>query len=98
MNLNIGNIGVWGFRHYEYLKQKRLATADTMRMNGTLETYLKEINRQAEGMLFQLVKQMAKDEGVTESLKATNQLGWVQRMNNIRNRAEEVVLNEIIYR
>ena len=69
-----------------------------MRMNGTLETYLKEINRQAEGMLFQLVKQMAKDEGVTESLKATNQLGWVQRMNNIRNRAEEVVLNEIIFR
>ena len=98
MNLNIGNIGVWGFRYYEFLKQNRPSTVGVLRLNGTLEDYLKEINRQAEEMLFQHVKHMAKDEGVTESLKATDQLGWVQRMNSIRNRAEEVVLSKIIYR
>ena len=98
MNLNIGNIGVWGSRHYEYLKKKRMPTVVDMLMSDTLEGYLKEINREAKEMLDSLVRQYAKDEGVTEELKATDQLGWVQRMNNIRNRAEEVVLNEIIYR
>ena len=98
MNLNIGNIGIWGFRHYEFLKQNRPSTVSVMRMNGTLEGYLKEINQEATEMLETLVRQYAKAEGVTESLKRTDQLGWVQHMNNIRNRAEEVVLNEIIYR
>ena len=98
MNLNIGNIGVWGFRHYEYLKQNRLSTVSVMRMNGTLEEYLKEVNQEVTAILETLVRQYAKAEGVTEALKRTDQLGWVQRMNNIRNRAEEVILNEIIYR
>ena len=98
MNLNIGNIGVWGFRHYEYLKQNRSSTVSVMRLNGTLEKYLKEVNQEATEMLEALVRQYAKAEDVTESLKRTDQLGWVQRMDNIRNRAEEVVLNEIIYR
>ena len=98
MNLNIGNIGVWGFRHYEFLKQNRPSTISVMRMNGTLEGYLKQINQEATGMLETLVRQYAKTEGVTEALKRTDQLGWVQKMNNIRNCAEEVVLNEIIYR
>ena len=97
MNLNIGNIGVWGFRHYEYLKQEQPITIYVMRMNRTLESYLKQVNQDAEDMLFQLVKEMAKDEGVTEALKASDQLEWVRRMNNIRNRAQEVVLNDIIY-
>ena len=69
-----------------------------MRMNGTLEGYLKEVNQEATDMLETLVRQYAKAEGVTEALKRTDQLEWVRRMNNIRNRAEEVVLNEIIYR
>jgi hypothetical protein len=60
--------------------------------------YLKEVNQEATAMLESLIRQYAKAEGVTEALKRTNQLGWVQRMNSIRNRAEEVVLNEIIYR
>ena len=98
MNLNIGNIGVWGFRHYEFLKQNRPSTFGVMRMNGTLENHLKEVNQEATEMLEALVRQYAKSEGVTEALKRGDQLGWVQKMNYIRNRAEEIVLNEIIYR
>ena len=98
MNLNIGNIGVWGFRHYEFLKQNRPSTVGVMRLNGTLEEYLKQVNQEATEMLETLIRQYAKAEGVTEELKRTDQLGWVQKMNSIRNRTEEVVLNEIIYR
>ena len=98
MNLNIGNIGVWGFRHYEYLKQNRPSTVGVMRMNGTLENCLKEVNQEATGMLGMLIRQYAKAEGATEALKRMDQLEWMRRMNNIRNRAEEAVLNEIIYR
>ena len=98
MNLNIGNIGVWGFRHYEFLKQNRPLTVSVMRLNGTLEEYLKEVNQEATTMLETLIRQFAKAEGVTEELKRTDQLGWVQKMNSIRNHAEEVVLNKIIYR
>ena len=98
INLNIGNIGVWGFRHYEFLKQNRPSTVGIMRMNGSLEGYLNEVNQEATEMLETLILQYANAEGVTESLKRTDQLGWVQKMNSIRNRAEEVVLNEIIYR
>jgi hypothetical protein len=98
MNLNIGNIGVWGFRHYEFLKQNRPSTVGMMRMNGTLEGYLKEVNQEATEMLETFVRQYAKAEGVTEAIKQSDQLSWVQRMNSIRNRAEEVILNEIIYR
>ena len=94
MNLNIG---VWGFRHYEFLKQNRPSTVGVMRLNGTLEGYLKQVNQEATEMLEALVRQYAKSEGVTEALKRGDQLGWVQKMNYIRNRAEEVVLNEIIY-
>lgn len=89
-------VGLWGYRHYEYLKQNQPTTINVMRMNGTLESYLKQINDDAEDMLFQTVKQMAMAEGVNEALKASDQLEWVRRMNNIRNRAEEIVLNELI--
>ena len=98
MNLNIGNIGVWGFRHYEFLKQNRLSTVSVMRMKRTLEGYLKGYNQETTTMLETFVRKYATVEGVTESLKRTDQLEWVQRMNNIRNRAEEVILNEIIHR
>ncbi len=98
MNLNIGNIGVYGFRHYEHLEQNKPITISVMRLNGTLESYLKEVNQEATEMLETLIRQYAKSEGATEELKRTDQLGWVQKMNNIRNRAEEIVLNEIIYK
>ena len=68
-----------------------------MRMNGTLKSYLREVDDQADEMLFQLVQQMAKNEGVTEELKRRDQMAWVAAMNNIRNRAEETVLNDLIY-
>ena len=97
MNLNIGNIGIWGKRHYDYLKKNRPSTVSVMRMNGTLEEYLKNVNEHATEMLGALIRQYEKDEGITEALKASNQLEWVQRLNNIRNRAEEVILSEIIY-
>ena len=67
-----------------------------MLFEGKLPDYLADVNEQAEEMLFQLVKQLAKDEGVDEALKRRNQFGWVQRMNSIRNRAEEIVIKELI--
>ena len=85
-------------RHYEFLKQNRPSTVGVMRMNGTLEDYLKEVNQEAAEMLETFVRQYAKAEGVAESLKRTDQLEWVRRMNNIRNRDEEFVLSAIIYR
>ncbi|MBQ7698753.1 MAG: TnpV protein [Clostridia bacterium] len=90
-------IGIWGQRHLQYLRRYKKATYMALQIEDKLPDYLADINEQAEEMLFQLVKQMAKDEGVDEVLKRHDQLGWVQRMNSIRNRAEEVVLNEIIY-
>ena len=93
----IGQVGIWGQRHYLYLKENKPTVVNVMRMNGKLKSYLREVDEQAEEMLFQLVNQMAKDEGVDEAMKRCNQMLWVQRMNSIRSRAEEVVLNEIIY-
>ncbi len=98
MNLNIGNIGIWGKRHYDYLKRNRPSTVSVMRMNGTLERYLKQVNEHTKETLDALIRQYAKDEGITETLKAHNQLEWVRRMNNIRSRSEETILSEIIYK
>ena len=97
MNLNIGNIGVWGYRYYEYLKRNKPMRVNVMRMNGTLEDYLKQVNRDALEMQEMLIKQYAKAEGVTEALKASSQMEWVCRMENIRDRVNEVVLNDLIY-
>ena len=93
----IGQVGIWGQRHYQYLKENNPTTVNVMRMNGSLKSYLREVDEQAEEMLFQLVKQMAKDEGVDEAMKRRDQIYWVGRMNNIRNRAEEIVLREVIF-
>lgn len=68
-----------------------------MRMNGTLNSYLRKVDEQAEEMTFQLVKQLAKQEGVTEELKRRNQMAWVGAMNNIRDRVNEIVLNKVIF-
>jgi len=90
-------IGVWGQRHRRYLKDHRRATYAALFTNGKLNSYLADIDRQAEAIFLRLVKQMAEAEGVTEQLKADNQMEWVGRMNNIRNRAAEIVNAEIVY-
>lgn len=90
-------IGLWGQRHARYLKQKHKVLYMNLLTSGKLSSYLADIDKQAEDMFFRLVKQMAKREGVTEQLKADNQMKWVARMNNIRSRATEIVNNEIIY-
>ncbi len=90
-------IGIWGQRHLRYIRQHRKTLYTELLTHGKLNGYLADLNEQAEDMFFQLVKQMADREGVTEKLKADNQMEWVARMNNIRNRATEVVNHDIIY-
>ncbi len=90
-------IGVWGRRHRRYLKDHRRATYAALLTGRNLNSYLADIDRQAEEMFSRLVKEMAEAEGVTEQLKADNQMEWVCRMNNIRNRAMEIVNGELIY-
>ena len=90
------SIGIWGQQHLRYLRRCKKATYTALLIEGKLPDYLADVNEQAEEMLFQLVKQMAKDEGVDEVLKRRDQLGWVQLMNSIRHRAEEIVLNNLI--
>ena len=90
-------IGVWGQRHWRYLKEHRRATYATLLTSGKLNGYLADIDRQAEELFSRLVKQMAEAEGITEHLKADNQMEWAGRMNNIRNRAMEIVNTELIY-
>ena len=90
-------IGVWGQRHLRYLKQNRKVLYTNLLTAGKLNEHLAEIDKQAEDMFFRLVKQMAEREGVTEKLKADNQMEWVGRMNNIRSRATEIVNAELIF-
>ena len=90
-------IGVWGQRHRRYLKEHRRATYAILLTSEKLNSYLSDIDRQAEELFSRLVKHMAEAEGVTEQLKADNQMEWVCRMNNIRSRAMEMVNNDLIY-
>ena len=90
-------IGVWGQRHLRYIKQNRKVLYLNLLTSGKLNGYLAVLDRQAEEMFSRLVKQMAEREGVTEKLKADNQMEWVARMNNIRSRAIEIVNREWIY-
>ena len=90
-------IGVWGQRHLRYLQQHRKALYTELHITGKLNGYLADLNDEAETVFFELVKQMAAREGITEQLKAQDQMLWVQRMNNIRDRAIEVVNNDLIY-
>ena len=92
-----GEIGIWGQRRKQYLKAHRKGTYNAMLLQGTLTQHLIDTNTEALDLMESLVKQMAKAEGVTEELKRRNQLGWVGHMNSIRNRAEEIVRNELIY-
>lgn len=90
-------IGIWGKRHLKYIEHYRPILYTNLLTRCKLTAYLADIDEQAEGMFFRLVKQLAKQEGVTEQLKADNQIMWVQKMNNIRNRVTEIVNNELIY-
>ena len=90
-------IGVWGQRHLRYLKQHRKGLYSELLISGKLNDYLADINEQAEEMFPRLVKQLAEKEGVTEALKAENQMLWVQKMNSICNTAMEIVANDLIY-
>ncbi len=92
-----GEIGIWGWRGKQYLKEHRKGTYNAMLLQGTLTQHLIDTNTEALGLMDSLVKQMAKTEGVTEALKRQDQMEWVRRMNSIRNRAEEIVQNELIY-
>ena len=90
-------IGVWGKRHKRYLREHKRATYTTLLTSGKLNSYLADIDEQAEELFSRLVKHMAEREGVTEQLKAANGLEWTRRMNNIRACAMELVNEEIIY-
>ena len=91
------HIGVWGQRHLRYLKQHRKVLYSELLISGTLNDYLADLNEQAEALFSRLVKQLSEKEGVTEALKAENQMLWVHRMNNIRSAAMEIVANDLIY-
>ena len=89
-------IGIWGQRHARHLKQYHKILYYNLLTSRKLDSYLADIDKQAEEMYFRLVKQMAEREGVTEQLKAENQMEWVRRMNNIRNIAAEIINHELI--
>ena len=91
------SIGVWGQRRRQYLREHRKALYNALLLSGKLDSHLAEINQQAEDMFSQFVKQMTAQEGITEQLKAGEQMEWIGRMNNIRNRAMEIVNAELIF-
>lgn len=90
-------IGIWGQRHLRYIKTERKVLYTELLTSGKLYSYLADINEQATEQMLLLTKQMVEREGVTEQLKAQDQMLWVQRMNNIRDRATEIVNNDLIY-
>ena len=90
-------IGLWGQRRLQYFRTNKRVLYATMLMSGALKDHLEEVDKSAEEMFDQLLTQMKAQEGVTEALKVSNQMAWVQRMNNIRNRASEIVHKELIY-
>lgn len=91
------NIGVWAMRHKRYLKQNHKVRYYNLLTSGKLNSYLADIEQQAQDLFLRLVKELAKRENVNEKLKAENQMLWVQKMNNIRNRATEIVNAELVY-
>ena len=90
-------IGIWGQRHLRYLKNHRKVFYADLLTSGKLNCYLADIDQQAEQLFLRLVKQIADAEGITETLKASDQMEWVRQMNNIRSCAAEVVNSELIY-
>ena len=92
-----GNVGKYGNMRREYLAQHRKANYSLMCLNGTLKQHLIDVNEQAHEMLEQLIDEMKRAEGITEQLKAENQLEWVQRVNSIKHRAEEILQSHLIF-
>ena len=92
------NIGVWGMRHKRFLRENHRVLYANLMTSGKLVTYLDDIEQQATAMFLRLVKELAEKENVNEELKATDQMLWVRKMNNIRNRATEIVNADIIYK
>ena len=90
-------IGIWGQRHLRYLREHHRVRYANLLTNGKMNAYLADIDRQAEELFLRLVKQVADAEGITETLKANDQIEWVGRMNNVRSRAFEIVEVDIIY-
>lgn len=90
-------IGIWGQRRLRYLKQYHKVIYYNLLTSGKLHSHLADIEEQAQQLFLRLVKELAEKEGVTEQLKSADPMAWVQRMNNIRNRAAERVNNEVIY-
>lgn len=90
-----GNIGVWALRHKRYMKQHHKVLYYNLLTSGKLDSYLADIEEQAQQLFLRLVKELAEKEGVTEQLKAADQMAWVRRMNNTRSRATEIVIKEI---
>ena len=90
-------IGVWGMRYYDYIKEHRTAFCTSLRVQCKLNTYLHEVDVRANEMYDRLVKQLKEQQGITEQLKADDMMAWVQVVNNITNQAREIVYNEIIY-
>ena len=90
-------LGVWGMRRSQYLKEHKKILYLNMLTTDTLNAHLEEVDRQAEEMFFRLVEQFKKAEGITEQLKANNQMEWIQSMNNIHKRVTEIINNELIF-
>lgn len=90
-------IGIWGQRHLRYIREYRKTLYTGLFLDGNLNGYLADLNEQAEDMFLRLVKKLAEKEGITEALKAENQMLWVQRMNAVRETAMEIVNNDLIY-
>ncbi len=90
-------IGIWGQRHLRYIKEHKHAIYSELVMTGKLNCYLADIDCRAEDMLLRLVEEIAKQEGITEHLKADNQIEWVEKMNSVKKRAEEIVNAELVY-
>ena len=90
-------VGLWGQRHLRYLKQSHKVLYYNLLTSGKLNSHIAEIDKQANDMFFRLVKELAEKENITEELKSNDQILWVQKMNNIRNRVTEIVNKKIIY-
>lgn len=93
----VARVGVWGQRHYNYLKKKNPTVINVMRMKGTLEQYLNDLNRDTQETYDMMIRQYAEIEGVTEDLKRSDAMEYTRRMNSIRNRVEEFVLHDFVY-
>ena len=93
----VARVGVWGQRHYNYLKKKSPTVINVMRLKGTLERYLTDLNRDTQETYDMMIRQYAEIEGITEDLKRSDAMEYTRRMNSIRNRVEEFVLHDFVY-